>query len=119
MSDLAIFQSKGNAVGSTYTSTMGQLDNAGVTERPHCFVGVRFTDNDGVSATPGAGTFTVTAETADLPGVFQPTTDGTAVDATAARTSIGIGANVTRIRVAPSGITTATKFDVIVTANRS
>lgn len=111
------WSSTGNAAGSTFTSTAGDLAKYGITDRPHVFAGVRFTDNDGVSATPGAGTYTFTAETIELPGVFQPVVGGTTVDATAAAVTLSIGANITRIKVAPTGITTATKFDVILSAN--
>lgn len=117
--NMAEYVSEGNAVGSTFTSVVGDLFNKGITELAHVFIGVTFTDDDGVAATPGAGSYTVTVETINNPGVFQSITNGTTVSATAAATTLSVAANIIRIRVAPTDITTATKFNVRVTANRS
>jgi len=113
------WNSTGNAVGSTFTSTAGDLGSVDITALPHVFIGVVFTDNDGVAATPGAGTFTVTVETLNNPGVFQSIENGTTIDATAALTTLSVAANITRVRVALTGITTATLFNVNLSANAS
>jgi hypothetical protein len=96
------------AVNTTVTSPVLQPE---MTMCPHMFIGVTF------NATPGAGTYTVTAETLNNPGVFQPITDGTTVDATAAATTLSCAGNITRVRVVSTGITTATTFNLKVTAN--
>lgn len=116
-SNFAEWNLNGQAVNATITSTAGDLTLQGVTTRAHVFIGVTFTDNAGAAVTPGAGTYTVTAETANNPGVFQPITNGTAVDATAALTTLSVAANLLRVRVVSASITTATKLNIKVTAN--
>ena len=112
--NFAEYQSTGNAVGSTFTTTAGDLRE--LTDKGHVFVGVTFTDNNGAAATPGAGTYTITAELVTNPGVFQSIQNATGVDATAALQTYNFAGPVSRIRVAPSSITTATLFNVKVTA---
>lgn len=96
------------AVNATITTPVMQGE---LTMCPHVFIGVTF------NTTPGAGTYTVTAETLNLPGVFQSIQNGTSVDATAAASQLSCAANVTRVRVVTDSITTATTFDLKVTAN--
>jgi hypothetical protein len=95
-------------VNTTVTTPVMQGE---LTMCPHVFIGVTF------NATPGAGTYTVTAETLGNPGVFQSLQNGTSVDATAAASTLSCAANVTRFRVVTTGITTATTFNLKVTAN--
>ena len=114
--NLAEYVSEGNAVGSTFTSADGDLFNAGITSRAHVFIGVTFTNNDGVATTPGAGSYTVTVETWENPGVFQSIQNGTTISATAAGVTLSVAGHLTKVRVTPTGITTATKFNVRVGA---
>jgi hypothetical protein len=104
----------GQAVNTTITTPVMQGE---LVQCPHQFIGVTFTDGNGTAVTPGAGTYTVTAETLNNPGVFQAITNGTTVDATAALTTLSAAANVTRWRVVSTGITTATLLNIKVTAN--
>ena len=115
----ATCQFNGNAVGSAFTCTANDLLNNGITSRPHVQIGVVFTDNSGAAVTPGAGTYTITAETFSNPGVFQAIYGATGVDATAALQTYSMSGCITRIRVTPTGITTATKFNVNLTASIS
>ena len=120
--NLATYASTGNAVGSTFTSADGALQAAGVTNFTHVFFGITFTDNDGVAATPGAGTFTLAAELLNNPGVFQSIASpasATSVDATAALQTYNFAGHATRVRVTPAGITTATKFNVYVSGSKN
>lgn len=110
--------SEGNPVDTTFTSPEGDLKNVGVTQYPHVFIGLTFTNNNGVPTTPGAGTYTVTVETLNNPGVFQSITNGSGVSAVDPAT-LSVAANITRIKVEFTGITGATKFNLVVTANRS
>jgi hypothetical protein len=87
-----------------------------LTDKAHVFVGVTFTDDNGTAATPGAGTYTITAELVTNPGVFQAIQNAASVDATAALQTYNFAGPVRRIKVAPSSITTATKYNVKVTA---
>lgn len=116
-SPFAEYNKNSSAVNTTITSDY--LNQYGITERPHVFIGVTFTDNDGVATTPGAGTYTVTVETLNNPGVFQSVVGGTTVDATAALTTLSCAAHVTRVRVVSASITTATLVNVKVTASAS
>ena len=109
------YRSDGSAVNATVDFTMP----SDVTYRPHVFVGITFTNNDGVATTPGAGTFSLSAETLNNPGVFTPLYDATTVSATAARNTYSAAGNITKVRVVSDSITTATKFNVKVTANAS
>lgn len=109
------YQSKGNAVNSTVTLDMP----SDVTYRPHVFVGLTFTDDNGVTATPGAGTFSLSAETLNNPGVYTPLYNATSISATAALTTYSAAGNITKVRLVTDSITTATKVNVKVTANAS
>jgi len=115
LSPFSEYASNGTAVNGTDDFTM-PVD---VTVRPHVFVSITFTDNAGVAATPGAGTFSISAETLNNPGVYTPLANATTVDATAAIGTFSAAANITKIRVDTASITTATKFNVKVTANVS
>lgn len=96
------------AVNATITTPVLQGE---MTMCPHMFIGVTF------NATPGAGTYTVTVETLNNPGVFQSIQNGTSVDATAAATTLSVAANVTRVKVVSDSITTATSLNIKITAN--
>lgn len=96
------------AVNATITTPVLQGE---MTMCPHMFIGITF------DTTPGAGTYTVTVETLNNPGVFQSIVGGTSVDATAAMSTLSVAANVTRIRVVTDSITTAANFNLKVTAN--
>lgn len=73
----------------------------------HNFAAVEFfSDADGTAATPTRDTITFTAETEELPGVFQDITNGT-VTVTSNR-GVNFSGNVTRLRAAFSSITGAT-----------
>ena len=109
------YQSKGNAVNSTITVDMP----SDVTYRPHVFVGITFTDNDGAATTPGAGTFSLSAETLNNPGVYTPLYDATSVSATAALATFSAAGNITKVRLVTDSITTATLVNIKVTANAS
>lgn len=120
----------GNILGAftEYNSSGSDLVNTTITTPvlqgemtmcPHCFIGVTFTDNDGAAVTPGAGTYTVTVETINNPGVFEPISGGTSVDATAALTTLSWAGNTTRVQVVSDSITTATKIKFKITANVS
>lgn len=111
----ATHQLTGQAVNSTITIT--GLQSKGITDKAHVFIGVRFTDNDGATVTPGAGTYTVTVETLNNPGVFQSIVGGTSVDATAALTTLSCSASVVSVKVVSASITTATKLDIQITAH--
>lgn len=88
-------------------------------EAPHSFVGVQFfTDDTGdTQVQPGAGTVEVTVETINSQGVWE-TVPSSTIDATAP-TTVNWGANTKRVRLAPTGITTATHWRAIYTANLS
>lgn len=98
------------AVNATITTPVLQGE---MTMCPHMFIGITF------DTTPGAGTYTVTAETLNNPGVFQSIQNGTSVDATAAASTLSCAANVTRVQVVTDSITTATTFNLKLTANVS
>jgi len=85
---------------------------------PHCFVGVQFfADAAGATpATPGAGTAVVTLETINSEGIFEAPPSNT-IDATAPHT-VNWDANTSKVKVVPSGITTATHWKAVWTANR-
>jgi len=116
-SNFAEYNVNGTAVGSTLTTTSGDLFE--LVDKPHVFVGVTFTDNNGTAATPSAGTYTITAELITNPGVFQSIQNATSVDATAALQTYSFAGAVSRIKVTPSGIGTATKYNVKITAYKS
>lgn len=116
-SGFAEYDSTGNAVADTLTTTAQDFAYKGITTKPHVQIGVTFTDNNGDAATPGAGTYTVTVETLNNPGVFQPIQGGTSVSATAALTTHSVNGHITRVKVAPDSITTATLYNVKVTAS--
>ena len=87
---------------------------------PHVFMACEFfSDADGTAATPTGGTVTFTAETDELPGIFQDITDGT-VTATS-NESVNVGANITRIRATLASVTGGgvTHFRINVNANLS
>lgn len=86
---------------------------------PHCFVGVQFfADAAGAaSATPGAGTVAVTVETLNSVGIFEAVPDNT-IDATAPHT-VSWDANTTKVRLTPTGLTTATHWRAVVTINKN
>lgn len=109
------YQVTGQAVNGTITLDLP----ANITIRPHVFVGATFTDNDGLAATPGAGTISFSAETLNNPGVFTPLYLGTSLDATAALNTLSAAGNLTRIQVVTADITVATLVNVKVTANGS
>jgi hypothetical protein len=109
LSQMAEYNLNGQAVNSTITTDY--LNTQGITNRPHVFIGVTF------NATPGAGTYTVTVETVNNPGVFQSIVGGTSIDATAALSTLSCAANVLRVRVVSASITTATTLNIKVTAN--
>lgn len=109
LSQMAEYNLNSQTVNTTITTDY--LNSYGITNRPHCFIGVTF------DATPGAGTYTITAETVNNPGVFQSIQNGTSVDATAAATTLSCAANVLRFRVVSASITTATTLNIKVTAN--
>lgn len=115
LAPFAEFSSSGNAVNSTITVDMPHE----VEVRPHVFVGITFTDDNGVVTTPGAGTFSLSAETLNNPGVFTPLYAATSVSATAALTTFSAAGNLLRVRVVTESITTATKVNIKVTANVS
>ena len=116
-SPFAEYQLKSQLVNTTITTDY--LNVEGITMNPHVFVGVTFTDSNGAAVTPGAGTYTVTAETLNNPGVFQTLVNGSTIDATAALTTLSAGANITRFRVVSASITTATLLNIKITANVS
>jgi len=115
---MASFTLTGQLVNTTVT-TVYLNNDLRMNLRPHCMIGVRFTDSAGATATPGAGTYTVTVETMNNPGVFQSIENGTTVDATAALGTLDFLGNATRVRVVSTGITTATHFDITLTSNVS
>ncbi len=86
---------------------------------PHCFLGVQFfSDAAGkVPAVPGAGTVVVTVETINSEGIFEAVPDNT-IDATAPHT-VSWDANSAKVKLVPAGITTATHWKAVWTANRS
>lgn len=95
-------------VNTTVTTPVLQGE---MTMCPHMFIGITFDD------TPGAGTYTITVETINNPGVFQSIVGGTSVDATAAMNTLSVAANVTRVRVVTDSITTAETFNLKLSAN--
>lgn len=109
LSQMAEYNLNSQAVNTTITTDY--LNTYGITNRPHVFIGVTF------DATPGAGTYTVTAETVNNPGVFQTLVGGSTIDATAALTTLSCAANVLRFRVLSDSITTASTLDIKVSAN--
>ena len=87
---------------------------------PHVFAAVEFfSDADGSTAvTPTGGTIVFTAETAELPGTFQPISSGTITASSNA--SISLAGNVTRVRASFNTITgTATHVRLNVNGNLS
>lgn len=117
MSGFSSYTLPGQAVNSTITIT--GLNSKGITDKAHVFIGVRFTDNNGATVTPGAGTYTITAETLNNAGVYQSIVGGTAVDATAALGTLSCSGSVIGVKVVSTGITTATKVDTTITAHAS
>ena len=112
------YELTGQAINATFI-TPYLNNNLEMNKRPHVSMGVQFTDANGSPVTPGAGTYTVTVETVNLPGVFQPIVNGTSVDATAALTNLSCAANISRIKVVSAGITVAALVNLKVTANVS
>lgn len=111
--DMRVFESDVEAVADTII-----LD--GLTEEmPHCFIGVQFFSDAGgtTPATPGAGTVAVTVETLNNEPVFEAVPDSP-IDATAP-TTLSWAANTKRVRLVPTGITTATHWKAVWTGNRS
>lgn len=85
---------------------------------PHIFAAVEFfSDAQGTFAAPTGGTITFTAETAELPNVFQELTNGT-VDASNNR-SVNVSSNVTNLKAVTSSIAGATHCRLNVTSNLS
>lgn len=86
---------------------------------PHLFLGIQFFDDAGGTSqvTPGAGTVAIAAETVVNPGVFEGI-GGSPMDATAP-TTLSWDSNTKSARATPTGITTATHYKIIVSANRS
>lgn len=115
LSQMAEYNLNGQAVNTTITTEY--LNTAGITNRPHVFIGVTFTDSNGNPTTPGAGTYTVTAETVNNPGTFQAITNGSSIDATATATTLSVASNILRVRVLSESITTATLLNIKVTGN--
>ncbi len=115
LSQMAEYNLNGQAVNTTITTDY--LNTQGITARPHVFIGVTFTDANGTATTPGAGTYTITAETVNNVGVFQAIQNATTIDATAALQTYNCAANVLRVRVVSTGITTATLLNIKVSAN--
>ena len=102
----------GEAVNATVTKTCPDR----ITYRAHVFIGLTWT-TAGVAGTPGAGTFSITVETKNNPGVFQPVPSATSVAATGTNQTFSVAANVTKVRVVSSGITTTDGVTISVTAN--
>lgn len=117
LSQMAEYNLNGQTVNTTVTTPEYALASAGITNRPHVFIGVTFTDSNGNPTTPGAGTYTVTAETVNNPGTFQAITNGSSIDATATATTLSVASNILRVRVLSESITTATLLNIKVTGN--
>ncbi len=80
----------------------------------HLFVGIQQFDVGGDPVLAGAGTYAVSIKTVNSE-VFEAVA-GSPIDATAPVT-LNFAANMSNIRVVPTGITTAVTYKVVVTAN--
>ena len=97
--NVAFVVKNGLAFNADSTSEMPH----GITNKGHCFIGITF-EAAGVAVTPTAGTVTITVETWHNPGVFQTITDGSAIDATAALSTLSVAGNIKSIKVSPSSV---------------
>ena len=87
--------------------------------KTHCFVGVQFfADAQGeVSATPGAGTVTITVQTVNGLPVSEAIPNN--VMNAAAPVTLDFAANTVRVNAVPSGVTVATHYRIVVTCNET
>jgi hypothetical protein len=84
----------------------------------HHFVGVEFfSDSSGTPATPSSGTYSITVETWELPGVFQSPLSNLVTAATPV--SVNFSGAPTKIKFDPDTIVGATHFRLIVNSNRT
>jgi plastocyanin len=97
--DVTFVQIDGLAHNADSTSVMPP----GIRDKGHCFIGVTF-EASGSVVTPTAGTYDITVETWNNPGVFQSITDGSSIDATAAVTTLSVAGNITAVKFEPTSI---------------
>lgn len=83
---------------------------------PHCFLSVQIVDVSGDPVLAGAGTFAVSVYTSNN---NQPESPAVAVIDGTAPVTIDWSANTTRVKVVPTGITTAVSYRVVLTCNKS
>lgn len=87
--------------------------------KAHCFVGAQFfaDANGDAPATPGAGTVTIEILSINNDPVFEsPPSD---VIQAANPTTLDWAANTIRVKATPNGITVATHYRIVVTANET
>ncbi len=80
----------------------------------HCFIGIQQFDVSGDPVLAGAGTYAVSVKTVNSE-VFEAVA-GSPIDATAPVT-LNFAANVSNLRVVPTGITTAVTYKVVLIGN--
>jgi len=112
------FTDKDKTISATATGTIDLTGN--IQESPHVFIALQFLDSGGAVITPTGGTYTITVKTNGM-AIFEAITDGTAIDATAAVSTLSFAGNAQALQYAPTSVTgnDVTSVKITVSANKS